>query len=194
MCAELEPIRFKLPELSVRRGIDPDPARPEQPAIRGQFRQSGRQAGAARCRGSNGGDCSDVAVRFAPEDLRQAAVVRVRQVAPGQGLRLRQGLFRVPHCRFPPRSPRPTPRPSITCSRRRPRPSDERVDWPERVNRQDYPQTDAARPWTLDAGRDVQRPPDREADAARRPGRRPGRALAPGPASSTAATASWLTD
>ena len=52
----------------------------------------------------------------------------------------------------------------------------ERVDWPERVNRRDYPQTDPDRPWTSMLavsvnGRVVDRIklPDDAADAQRRP-------------------------
>ena len=74
-------------------------------------------------------------------------MVRGRQGAGRQGLRLWQGVLRIP-VRIPASVTKAHPESIYYLFVASAKAKRQRVDWPERTNRQDYPQTDAARPFS----------------------------------------------
>ncbi len=113
----------------------------------------------------------DVVVRFKPEDYARRQWTESPKSPPGKVYGLGKGYFEY-ELRIPAAVAKAHPESIYYLFVTSAKAGRQRVDWPERVNRQDYPQTDAARPWssTLSVsfnGRPIERLtlPDDPADA-----------------------------
>ena len=131
--------------LSVRGRPHPDLARRAEPSLRGQFRQSGGQARPARCRASERRSDHDVTIRFAAGDFARQQWTEPAKAPAGKVYGHGKGYFeyRIAAARLG--GPNAHPESFYYLFQAGSKAKRERVDWPERVNRQDYPQTDAAR-------------------------------------------------
>jgi hypothetical protein len=142
---ELEPIRVKLPDhpfvgaliLTLR---DPDNHRfaanfvnlvvkPDRPLPR--FRRRGLR---------------DVTMRFAPGDFARQRWSEPARPPAGKVYGYGKGFFEY-RLRIPPAVAKAHPESIYYLFEASSKARRERVDWPERANRRDYPQTDAARQW-----------------------------------------------
>ncbi len=143
--SELEPIRIRLPRrpfvgaliLTLR---DPDNhrfasnfvnivVRPDRPSPRIQRR-----------------GLRDVTLRFAPGDFSRQKWPEPAKPPSGKVYGQGKGFFEY-RLQVPPAVAKAHPETIYYLFEASSKARRERVDWPERVNRQDYPQTDAARPW-----------------------------------------------
>ena len=113
----------------------------------------------------------DVTIRFAPRDLRDRSGPIRREAPSGKVYGRGKGFFEY-RIEIPPSVVKAHPESFYYLFQAGSKAKRERVDWPERVNRQDYPQTDQARTWSstlaiLVNGRPVDRItlPDDSADA-----------------------------
>jgi hypothetical protein len=88
----------------------------------------------------------DVAVRFAPGDFAARRWSEPTKAPRGKVYGYGKGYFEY-RLHLPPGVAKAHPESIYYLFEASSKARRERVDWPERVNRQDYPQTDAARPW-----------------------------------------------
>ncbi len=88
----------------------------------------------------------EVTVRFAPGDFAAAHWSEPAQAPPGKVYGHGKGFFEY-RLHLPAAVVKAHPETIYYLFAASSKARRERVDWPERVNRQDYPQTDAARPW-----------------------------------------------
>ena len=187
---ELEPITFKAPDGPFVGALGLTLRDARGPADRGELRQPGRQGPRSRRPASSARRRRSDAVRpVRPRRLRPPALVgagrptrRARSTGQGKG-------SSSTGSRCPRRSSRPGPSRSPPVRGRPRRPGREKVDWPERPNPQDYPQTDARKwPSTLELAVNGQAVAPRRRWPTTRP--TPAACSRTWPGSSTAATAS----
>ena len=99
----------------------------------------------------------DVTIRFAPGDFARQEWSDRGQPPPGKVLGPREGLFRVPdRASAVGQSKHPESFFALPVLCAGSKAKRERVDWPERVSRQDYPQTDQASAWSSTPGHFVE--------------------------------------
>src|SRR4029077_18916698 len=89
----------------------------------------------------------DVVVRFAPKDFAHHQWSEPAKAPPGKVYGHGKGFFEY-RLQLPPAIAKAHPESIYYLFEAASKAGRDRVDWPERVNRQDYPQTDAARQWT----------------------------------------------
>jgi hypothetical protein len=89
----------------------------------------------------------DVVVRFAPQDYARQQWSESLKSPPGKVYGLGKGYFEY-ELRVPAAVAKAHPETIYYLFVASAKSKRQRVDWPERVNRQDCPQTDAARPWS----------------------------------------------
>lgn len=88
----------------------------------------------------------DVTMRFAPKDFSRQKWSETGRPPAGKVYGYGKGYFEY-RIQIPPEVARAHPESIYYLFEASSKARRERVDWPERTNRQDYPQTDAARPW-----------------------------------------------
>ena len=177
--------------IPVRRCPGPDLARPGEPAVRGQFRQPGRQA-RAPVAADRAARAERRHLRFAPGDFARQKWTESAKAPAGKVYGHGKGFFEY-RIQLPAAVAKAHPESIYYLFEASAKATRERVDWPERVNRQDYPQTDAARQWTSTLAVSFNERLDRDPRPC--PTTRPTAAACSRtwPASSTGATASWST-
>jgi hypothetical protein len=89
----------------------------------------------------------DVTLRFAPKDFSRQKWSETARPPTGKVYGYGTGFFEY-RLHVPPEVARAHPESIYYLFEASAKARRERVDWPERVNRQDYPQSDAARQWT----------------------------------------------
>ena len=86
-------------------------------------------------------------IRFAPEDYARQQWSEVGKAPAGKVYGYGKGFFEY-QLRIPASVAKAHPESIYYLFVASAKAKRQRVDWPERTNRQDYPQTDAARPWS----------------------------------------------
>ncbi len=168
--AELEPLRFTLPKYPFVGALILTLRDPNNQRFAANFVnlvvKSDRPPARIERRGMK-----DVLIRFAPKEFARQQWSESAKSPAGKVYGFGKGYFEY-ELRIPPAVVKAHPETIYYLFVASSKAKRQRVDWPERVNRQDYPQTDAARPWTSTLsvsfnGRSIERLalPDDPADA-----------------------------